>query len=256
MIHIVSRMTRREAGLWALIAALAGLLVGLLAGPAFAAQDEAGTAGGSAPATPEHTISVTGTGTVFVVPDTAELRLGVVIQKAKVVEARDAAAQTMARVVAALRKAGVAERDIQTSTYSLQPVYAYPANKAPRLTGYEIRSGLRVTVRDLDAAGPAIDAALGAGATTLDDLRLVVADPSAAEREAREAAVAAARAKADTLAEAADTRIVGVASITESVATPPWPYYRGAAIEDAAGTVVEPGTSEVEVTVSIAYLID
>jgi uncharacterized protein YggE len=253
---IVQRISRREARSWVVVAALLGLIGGLLAGSAMAASPVA-TPVPSGGSPPEHTISVTGTGSVFVTPDTADLRLGIVISRATVVQARDAAAKAMTNVVASLRSSGIVERDIQTSTFSLQPVYDYSSGgKAPRIVGYELRSGVSVIVRDLDRVGPAIDGVLGAGATTVDQLTLRVADPTAAESRAREAAVKAARAKADTLARAAGTSISSIASITESVATPPWPVRDSvSAPSEGGGTVVVAGSSEVSVTVSIVYVI-
>ena len=251
--------TRAGTRTWLIIAAVAGLAFGLAAGPvlALAIGPRAPLLVTTDEQPREHTISVTGSGRIFLVPDVAEIRLGVVVQRPKVKDARAAAAEAMNGVIDALRKAGIADRDIRTSTLSLQPVYEYRTDGgAPRIVGYELRNGLTVTVRDLDAIGPAIDDAMAAGATTLDQLTFSLADPSAGERQAREAAMADARGRADTLARAAGVKITGVVSISESVSTPPWPWREGegAGVED--GTPIMPGVNEVVVSVSVVYLID
>ena len=164
-----------------------------------------------------------GTGTVTIVPDVADLHVGVVIQRATVKEARAAAATAMDGVVKALRAAGVAEADIRTTTLSLQPVYDYNTNgKAPKITGYEMRNGVVATVRDLEKLADAVDGALVSGGSTLDGITFRVDDPTGAEGQARSQAMKQARAKADALASAAGVSIVGVASISEQSAPTPW----------------------------------
>ena len=111
---------------------------------------------------------------------------------------------------------------------------------------------------DLALVGDAIDGALGAGATSMDSVTFRVADQTAAEKQAREAAMADAKAKATTLAAAAGVSITGVQSISETSAPTPWPIYygeaAGAAVKDVA-TPVMPGTSEVSISVSVVYVI-
>ena len=211
------------------------------------------------PAAPrEHTISVSGTGRVLTTPDIAELRLGVAVTKPTVKEARDLAADAMTKVIAALKKLGIADRDLQTTGLSLQPQYTYPSSGNPRLTGYTLSNAVSVTLRDLEKLGPAIDDGLAAGATTLDGVYFRVDDSAGAEKQAREAAMADAKAKAQTLASAAGVSITGVASISEISAPPPQPmYYEGARLQAAmdAGTPIQVGTNEVVVTVTVEYLI-
>jgi uncharacterized protein YggE len=192
---------------------------------------------------------------VLVTPDLAEVRLGVLVQRPTVVAARDAAATAMNGVIGALRQVGVRDADIRTSTLSLQPIYeTKPDGTAPRIVGYELRNGVTATIRDLPVVGPAVDGAVAGGATTIDGITFRVADSTAAERQAREAAVLDARQKADTLVKAAGTRITGVISISESVVSPSWTSRIGAA--EASGTPVLPGTTEIDVSVSIVYGLD
>lgn len=242
---------------WLALGLAAGLLVAAVAAPLFGprsslANDPAGSG--------EHTISVSGIGRVLIDPDIADLRLGVAIEKPTVKEARQANATAMSAVIDSLKQLGVAEKDIQTSTLSLQPVYHYRNDDdRPSLVGYNLTNAVAVTIRDLDQVGDAIDAALEAGATTLDGVAFRVENQAAAEEQARETAMAEAKAKASTLASAAGVAITGVASISETVSPIPYPvYYEGAARDElmaGPSTPVEAGTNEVTVSVSVVYTI-
>ena len=239
------------------------LAVGLLAGALATGLASSALAPHSAlavdPTAPrEHTISVSGTGRVVTAPDVADLRLGVTVTRTTVKDARNVAAGQMNRVIAALKKLGIADKDLQTSGLSLQPNYTYPNGGNPHLTGYTLSNGVAVTVRDLDKLGDAIDDGLAAGATTLDGVSFRVDDPAKAQDQARKQALAQAKAKAQTLASGAGVSITGVASISETAAPIPPIYYGGAqfgAIAKDAATPVQVGTNDVMVTISVEYLI-
>jgi uncharacterized protein YggE len=241
---------------WAAAGIVTGLLFAAIASPALAPRLILATDPASAG---EHTISVSGTGRVFLTPDIADLRLGVTTTAKTVNEASATNATSMTAVIAALKALGIADRDIQTTTLSLGPVYDYATNtNPPRLTGYTLTNAVAVTIRDLEVAGDAIDDALAAGATTLDSITFRVADQTSAEKHAREAAMAEAKAKAQTLAAAAGVSIDSVASVSETVAPIPYPVYYGAmaeAVARDAATPVEAGTNEVSVTVAVVYVI-
>ena len=207
---------------------------------------------------PRH-ITASGIGRVSVEPDVADLRLGVSVTTKTVEEARATSATSMTRVLEALAALGIARKDIQTSSLSLSPVYDYSTDaNPPRLTGYQLTNTVAVTIRDLGSVGKAIDAALEAGATSFDGISFRIDDPSAAEQEARAAAVADARARAETLATAADVSLLAVYAISESGAATPFPVYRKEmammAARDAA-TPIEAGTNEVAISVVVTYLI-
>jgi hypothetical protein len=238
--------------------------VGLIAGPVLAGVIRPATgnpyplaAGTDTP--PEHTISVAGAGKVTLVPDMATVNLGVLVQKDTAKAARQAAAERMTGVVDALKKLGIDDKDIATSTVSLGPVYDW-SNNTQRITGYQLSNMVTVTVRDLDKLGDVLDNTITAGATSVDGITFDVADRVGAEAKAREAAMADAKAKADTLAKGGGVRVTGVQSISESVSTPVWYDYRTAApaagaAEDAS-TPVMPGTTDVTITVQVVYTID
>jgi uncharacterized protein len=242
---------------WLGIGLAVGLLVAAIANPAFAPRP----ALAADDTKPEHTISASGTGRVVISPDVADLRLGVSVTKSSVKAARAAAADSMAKVIAALKKLGIAEADLQTTGLSLQPVYDYTNNaNPPKLTGYTLSNGVAVTIRDLDKIGDAIDDGLAAGATSLDGVTFRVDDPAKAQQQARVQAMSQAKAIADTLASSAGVSITGVASISETSGPMPYPVKydsaRAGAIAADAPTPVQVGTNDVTVTVSVVYLID
>jgi uncharacterized protein YggE len=248
-------LPRPGARAWLASGLVLGLFVAMATDPLLSARPTLAT---DPAAAQEHTISVTGTGRVVLTPDTADLRLGVTSTARTVKAARAAAATAMTAVIASLRKLGIAEQDIRTTTLSLQPTYDYTAaTTPPRVTGYSLTNAVVVTIRDLDILGDAIDGGLAAGATSLDGVTFRVADQAAAERQARASAMAEAAAKARTLADAAKVSIGGVASISESVAPIPYPVYYGAMAGEAkdVATPVLAGTTEVSVTVAVVYLI-
>lgn len=206
-----------------------------------------------------RTVTVTGVGRVSIRPDIADLRLGVTITEPTVDAARAASATVQNAVLGRLKALGIEDRDLQTSIVSVQPQYDYSQQSAPpRLVGYQFTNVVAATLRAIDKVGDAIDAALGAGATNIDQISFRVADQSGAEKEAREAAVADARARAETLAAAAGVGIVGVGAIVEGGGGPiPFPpaFERMAFAAKDAGTPIEAGTNEITATVTITYLL-
>ena len=157
-------------------------------------------------------------------------------------QARADAAAAMTRVVAALKAAGLADKDIQTSTLSLSPNFDYNAGNAGKLTGYTLSNAASATVRDLDRVGDALDGRWPPGR------RASTGSPSGSttrplpRRRARTAAMARAKATTDQLAAAARVHITGVASVSETSATPPPVYFAGdrAAAPSAAGGATRP----------------
>ncbi len=208
----------------------------------------------------DGTIVVIGTGRVSVVPDIAELRLGVAVTRPTAAAARADAAAAMRSILAAVDAAGVDRRDVRTSLLSVQPRYDYRDGRPPTLTGYELANSVEVTVRDLARLGEVVDGTLAAGATSMDGLSFRVDDPAPAEREARLAAMASARARADVLAEAAGLTIRGVRAVVEGGAVPPpgprFKEMRMAIAADAGPTPVESGTTEIVVTVTVTFAAD
>jgi len=251
----------RSAAAWIAMVALAALLAGLLAGPALGnalrpyPSPSSPPAAGDQPS--EHTLSVAGSGKVTVRPDMATIGLGVSVERPSADAARKDGAAAMSQVVDAIRKLGIADRDIATSSVSLGPVYDYPDRATPAIRGYQLQNMVSVTVRNLDLLGAVLDDGVAAGATTVNGVSFDVADRAAAEAQARESAVADARAKANTLASGLDVRVTGVASVSEQVSTPIW-YGRDMAGPTAAAdatTPVLPGSTDVTINVTVSFLI-
>jgi uncharacterized protein YggE len=202
-------------------------------------------------------ITVSGLGRVAVVPDVADVRLGVSVTRPTVSEARSGAAEVAGRILDATTAAGVARADVRTASLQVQPEYDY-VERTQRLRGQNVSHQYLVTVRALDTLGRVIDDALTAGATTLDGVVFRSADPSMAEAAARVAAIRDAREKAEALAGEAGVALGEVLAIDESAGAPsPRPMVARAAAmaSDAPPTPVEAGTAEVAVAVVVTFAI-
>lgn len=199
---------------------------------------------------PARSITATGLGSVTTVPDRAHFSFGVQAQARAASQALEAAAAQLTRVVAALRSAGVAQADIQTEQISLSP---RTSEDGAQIVGYLAVSSVSVRVRNLDRAGPVVDAAVGAGANQVFGPSLTRSDQNAVYRGALRAAYADARAKAQTLADAAGVTLGPMTAAVEGGGSVPMPLAAGRA-EDAKATV-EPGTQEIQASVTVTFAV-
>jgi len=207
-------------------------------------------------------IWVSGSGKVAVVPDIAQLRLGIEAQEASVAEAQSRAAQAMEAVVAALKDGGVAPRDIKTSYFSIQRITRWDERKGQEVViGYRVSNMVTAKMREMDKLGALIDAAASAGGDLIriDSISFSVEDPSPYYQEARKKAMADARAKAEELAELAGVTLGKPIYISESTYTS-FPSYREEFLVKAAGapmpqTPISPGETEISLSVQVAYAI-
>lgn len=218
--------------------------------------------GAETPIIPDATLlEVTATGRVTRTPDLATIRAGVVTQATTAAAATSENARRMARVIAALKSAGVAERDLSTSSLSLSPQYRYVENRAPVVTGYQASNTVSVRFRDIARSGRVLDALVAQGANQIDGPALSLDKPEEALDEARTRAIAVARARADLYARAAGLRVERIASIDENGEDaggppPPMPYRARMAAADAAPpTEVLPGDTDVTVTLAVRFLL-
>lgn len=216
-----------------------------LAAPAFADVTTTPIAG------TELDISASGTSTRR--PDLATISAGVVTQAPKAGDAMAANAKAMAGTIAALKRAGVADRDIQTQAISLQPQYRYGDNQPPTLTGYQASNRVTVRLRDLAGAGGAIDALVAAGANQIEGPTLAVDHPETALDEARAKALAAARARADLYAKAAGLTVRRIVRISENESPPSVRPIAMMAAKRTDATPVEAGEQELTVTLSVVF---
>lgn len=203
------------------------------------------------------TFNLSAYGETRVAPDMATITLGVMTEGKTAAEAFAANATRMNTVLASLTKAGIADRDIQTSNLNLNPRYRYVENQPPVLTGYQVSNQVTVTVRDLKKVGAAVDATVNAGANQVNGISFGLADPTAAENAAREAAVRALSAKAELYARATGFRVARLVTLSEGggyQAPPPAPApmyaMRGAAKES---TPVSAGELQVRIDISGLY---
>ena len=205
------------------------------------------------------TLDINAEGRTTRVPDVAVIRSGVVTQASTAAAALSDNAARMARVLAALRRAGVAERDVQTSNVGLSPQYKYTDGEAPRITGYQATNSISIRFRDVKRAGPILDALVAQGANQIDGPNLMLDNPDAALDEARADAVRRARARAELYARAAGLSVVRIVSITENgenagPTQPPGIVFLRAKSADAS-TAMAAGESNVTVNVAVRFLL-
>jgi uncharacterized protein YggE len=166
------------------------------------------------------------------------------------------AAARMARVREALRRAGIADRDIQTSNVSLSPDYVYAKDQPPRISGYSASNQVTVRFRDIANTGKILDALVEQGANQISGPNLSIEHPEAALDEARTRAVAAARARAELYARALGMRIVRIVSVSESggyAPPPPMPPMVMAARAERDQTQIDPGEQKLQVGVAMTF---
>ena len=205
-------------------------------------------------------LDVTAEGRTTRVPDVATIRAGVVAQAPTAAAALGDNAGRMARVLAALRRAGVASRDIMTANVALQPQYRYGENQPPIITGYQASNNVAVRFRDVARSGTILDALVAEGANQIDGPALSVDNPDAALDEARTDAVRRARARAELYARAAGLSVVRVVSIAEAgqdAGGPDRPaiMLQARMAEASAPTLVAPGERQVSATLLVRFLL-
>jgi hypothetical protein len=162
----------------------------------------------------------------------------------------------MERVRAALKRAGIADKDIQTSSINLNPEYHYENNQPPRLTGYRATNTVNVKFRDLKRTGSILDALVAEGANQINGPNLTIDKPEAALDEARIKAIANGRARADLYARALGMNVVRLLSVSEGggfAVPPPMPIVMMAERAQSADTKIDPGTQQLQVSVSMSF---
>ena len=203
----------------------------------------------SAPAA-ERSITVIGEATVSVAPDNANIRLGVTSQGKNAREASEANARQMTTVLAAIREAGVADRDVQTSRLSLQPQYEQGKAGPARLLGFQVTNQVSIRIRDIDKFPGILDRAIAAGANEMSGIEFVVSEQSKLLDQARDDAVTDARRKAELYAKAAGVKLGPVTSITEEGSSPPRPVMQAMR---ASAVPVAPGEQLLRAAVSVTF---
>ena len=198
----------------------------------------------------ERLVTVTGEATVSVAPDVAVIRIGVASQGKTAREASDANARQMTAVLAAIKEAGIAERDVQTSRLSLQPQYDPNKGGTARLLGFQVTNQLTIKIRDVAKMPGILDRTIGAGANEMSGIEFVVSQQGKLLDQARDDAIVDARRKAEIHARAAGAKLGPVVAIAEEGSAPP-PRLMQAM---RAGAVpVAPGEQTLRATVTVSY---
>jgi len=202
-------------------------------------------------------LDISATGEVTRVPDVAIISAGVVARAASATAAMQDSADRMQKVLAALKRAGVADRDMQTSTVSLNPEYRYPQNESPQLVGYTASNQLTIKFRDIRNSGKILDALVSQGANQINGPNLTIDKPEAALDEARANAIAAGRARAELYAHSLGLRVVRVVAVSESGGyappppAPPMPMMMARGERDS--TSIQPGEQKLQVNVAMTF---
>jgi uncharacterized protein len=202
-------------------------------------------------------LDISATGEVTRVPDIAIISAGVVSRSTTATGALQDSADRMQRVLAALKRAGVEDRDIQTSSVNLNAEYRYPENQPPQLTGYTATNSVTIRFRDIRNSGKILDALVSQGANQINGPNLTIDKPEGALDEARAKAVAIGRARAELYARALGMRVVRVVSVNESggyaVPPPAPPPMVMQAAESRAFTRIEPGEQKLQVNLAMTF---
>jgi uncharacterized protein len=231
------------------IAAVAALVLAAAALAGVGLPEEARSDQG----TPLRGITVNASGEIEAAPDRAALQIGVDTQASNAKQALTQNAERVRQVIDALRKAGVAKDDLQTSQVSLWPE---TGSDGTGVTGYRAQNSVSVEL-DVAKAGDAIDAAVAAGANTVSGPTLSVDEREEHYRKALAKAVEAARAKAEAIADAAGVNVGRVTAVVESAGDPePQPYFAAAARDTVeSSTPIEPGKQQIAATVTVTFAV-
>jgi uncharacterized protein YggE len=203
-------------------------------------------------------LDVIATGDVHRVPDIARISAGVVTQAPTATAAIAQNARQMASVRAALKAAGIADRDIQTSSINLNPDYRYEEGRNPVLTGYRASNEVSVRFRDVANTGRILDALVAQGANQINGPSFSLDKPEEALDEARVEALATARQRAELYARQLGKRVGRILSVSESggVVPYPMPMMMRAQAGDAAGSKIDPGEQAVTVSLAVSFELE
>ena len=200
-------------------------------------------------------IHVVGTGTVTASPDIATAQIGVQTFSSEVEPAINENNRKSDAIQAALRKQGIEEKDMRTSSFSIYPQRDYQHDKPDEIIGYQVNNTISVIIRDIDSVGKILQVAIDAGSNNIYGINFTLDDQEPFEDEARVKAIEDAREKAESMAEAAGINLGKVLSITESSGS--WPIMAKADYdgrEFSSEVPIQPG--ELELTISVEMVFE
>lgn len=188
-------------------------------------------------------------------PDIATMSTGVVTQAADANAAMRANAQQMAKLMQAIKAAGIAERDVQTSGVNLSPQYRYAENQPPAITGYQASNTVNLKVRDIGKLGQVLDALVASGANQINGPTFEIDNADAVQDEARAAALKKAQARAEVYANSLGMRVRRIVSISEGggFQAPPRPMMAMRAMAESADTSISPGESTLTANLDVVF---
>ncbi len=204
-------------------------------------------------------ITVSGLGEIRAVPDMANLSAGVISLGDTAAQALEKNTNDMQGVFNALSQLGIAQKDIQTSNFSVSPRYGRydKSDIPPKIIGYQVSNSVTITLRDLDKLGEALDSFVTAGANNLGGVQFGFADPSALKTKARIAAVKDAKARAKLYAETAGATLGPVLTIQESAAPRPMPVMaRMSAMVEDSSVPIAAGENAVSVSITVTFSLE
>lgn len=222
----------------------------------------------SLPQNMPHEISFSGAGKAVVKPDIASVSFGVTAQAAKSQDAVNQSNTKMNAVIAAVKAAGVDEKDIRTTSYNLSPTYTYPDSTrgiyyggSGVISGYQVDQQVEVKIRDFSKINTILDTATASGANTVGSLYFTVDDMEKVKAEARKEAIREAKKKANAMANQSGLKLGKLISVSEGYSPMPYTYDKAAesiGMGSAAPSVapqVQPGQQEVMVSVNLTYQV-
>ncbi len=188
------------------------------------------------------------------VPDVAGLSTGVVTQAADANAALRANAAQMARVMAAIRAAGIAEKDVQTSGINVNPQYRYAENQPPAITGYQASNTVSIKVRDVGKLGQVLDALVASGANQVNGPSFEIDQPEAVYDEARRTALDKAQRRAEMYAKSLGMRVLRIVSISEGGGfVRPMPMMKAMAMDSQESSPVSPGQTTLSASLDVVF---
>jgi len=209
-----------------------------------------------------RTITVSAEGKITARPDIALVELAVVSEGLTVKAVTKDGNEKMAKVIDSVKKLGIEDKDITSTQYNLYPKYNYEGNRSPKIIGYTLNQEISVKVRDLEKVEDVLDTGINSGANQVGQLRFDIDDMTKIKKEAREKAFTAAKEKAEDMANAAGVKLGRVVTFYEDGGYAP-PMYANYAMEaksmDSAvsmATSIEPGSKELNLSVSVTYEIE
>jgi uncharacterized protein YggE len=205
---------------------------------------------------PKRTISLAATGAIKTTPDKVDISTGVTSEANTAREALDKNTSAMAEVIEALKGEGIDPKDIQTTNFSVNPVYQHIENKPPVIVGYRVTNQVRITLHDTGKLGAILDKVVSLGANEIDSIEFGVEEPEALKDEARKLALKNVTDNAKLYAEAAGVELGPILSISEEESSYQ-PRFAPAATraEMAKAVPIEAGTASVEVRVRVSWEI-